>query len=85
MARVLLIIILIPVILFVGLSLYYGSPDPCRMLAAELAKEDAAALEETFGISREKTEDRIDVIYRTVTVQMETGECTTRLWDAWWD
>ncbi len=83
MARVLLVILLLLIAVFVGISVYYGSPDPCRMLATEIARDEARIREEEFGIRWDGFDDFREAWLRAEAAQLDTGECTMLLFDEW--
>ena len=83
MARVLLVILLILIAAFVGISIYYGSPDPCRMLAKEVAWDEAREREELTGIKWEGLDEFMERWIRAQASQMSTGECTQELLAEW--
>ena len=82
-ARVALIILLILIALFAGISIYYGSPDPCRMLAKEVAWDEARERERLTGIKWTGLDEFMERWIRAQASQMSTGECTTELFSEW--
>jgi hypothetical protein len=80
--RIVFWLLLILVVAFGGLSLYYGSPDPCRMLAKERADRAAGAINQELGT--ELPDEGFDRALRLQTSQMDTWTCTRELWRVWW-
>lgn len=57
---------------------HYRSPDPCRMLAVERAKNDRDGITGMLG------EEVLNRLHRSITAQMSTHECMTALAEEWW-
>jgi len=71
-----------------GLALYkYGSLDPCRMLAQDMANDSVSGLEDTFGPDYEEQYDDVREsaarLTRLVTSQYSTGEGVDKLAERW--
>lgn len=71
-------LVAIPLLIVLGLVLYYGEIEPCRMLAKDMANEA-------------KENDVVDVLnvdtepyFRAMTSQYSHTKCTRELADAWW-
>jgi len=62
---------------------YYGTADPCRMLAQEMAAETYKPMAKTFGGNPDEVPDSVERSMRLVTSQMSGRECTKKLWDRW--
>lgn len=74
--RVIVFLIVLAAIAWGGLSFYYGSPDPCRMLATERAGE----ANEQLGLEENET---VESVIRLGTSQMSTQECAQELFELW--
>lgn len=83
MSRILVLLVLAIALGYGALSFYYGSPEPCRMLAQERAYQAADAM----GVDRSEvdSEGLIGQVGRMSTSNMTTGECVDELWRAWFD
>ena len=76
------LIILIAVAL--GGALYvYGTVDPCRMLAKDMARDSVGPVAEAFGGSRDDLPEGVEQMMRALTSQYDTTTCATKLWDGW--
>jgi hypothetical protein len=78
--RVIVILIVVSAFAWGALSFYYGSPDPCRMLASEKADQTNEAAKETLGVD---AEDAVESVMRLGTSQMTTQDCAKELYEAW--
>ncbi len=76
-SRIILFILLFFIAIIVGIIAYYGTADPCRMLAQERAWDTVER-----GSDWEET---VESVQRLVTSQMETGECVSELTTEWQD
>ncbi len=83
MSRIIVLIVLILALGYGGLSVYYGSPEPCRMLAQERAYQAADAM----GVDRSEVDSDglIGQVGRMSTSNMTTRACVDELWRAWFD
>lgn len=83
MSRIFVLLILVLALGYGGLSIYYGSPEPCRMLAQERTYQAADAM----GVDRSEvsSNDLIGQVGRMSTSNMTTGACVDELWRAWFD
>lgn len=78
--RVIVFLIVLAAVAWGGLSFYYGSPDPCRMLASEKAAQANETAKETLGIDGS---DAVESVMRFGTSQMSTSECAQELYKVW--
>ena len=62
---------------------YYGTADPCRMLAQEMAADTYGQVAKTLGGDPDDVPDSVVRSMRLVTSQMTGRECTGKLWDRW--
>lgn len=69
-----------------GGALYvYGTVDPCRMLAQDMARDSVGPLAEAFGGSRDDLPEGVEKMMRALTSQYDTSTCASKLWDGWFD
>lgn len=77
-----MLVVLIAVVLMA--TLYrYGTLDPCRMLAKDLATDSYASMTAAIGIDPGSTPDAVETLTRMATSQLSQGECVMRLKDRW--
>lgn len=69
-------IVVIPVV-------YYGTADPCRMLAADMAHEAYGPLAEMVGKDPDDVPESMEASMRLVTSQMSGRSCAEKLWERW--
>ena len=63
--------------------LYYGTADPCRMLAQEMAADTYGPMAKTLGGDPEDVPEGVVRSMRLVTSQMSGRECSEKLWGRW--
>ena len=69
-----------------GGALYvYGTVDPCRMLAQDMARDSVGPLAEAFGGSRDDLPEGVEKMMRALTSQYDTSTCASKLRDGWFD
>ena len=61
----------------------YGTLDPCRMLAKDLARDAYSQVATALGAEPGKTPEAAENIARAMTSQYSEGECVSRLVDRW--
>ena len=75
------------VILIVGAVLapvtYYGTTDPCRMLAQDMAADTCKPVAKTLGGNPDEVPESVVRSMRLITSQMSGQECTKKLWSRW--
>ncbi|ABS62488.1 hypothetical protein Plav_0865 [Parvibaculum lavamentivorans DS-1] len=82
--RLILGLILLAVLaLAVAPVVYYGTADPCRMLAADMAHEAYGPLAELVGNDPDKVPESMERSMRMVTSQMSSRDCAEKLWQRW--
>jgi hypothetical protein len=64
-------------------AIRYGTLDPCRMLAKDMADESYARLAGVIGATPGKTPEAAETMGRMATSQYSQGECIMRLKDRW--
>ena len=70
----------------VGGALYvYGTVDPCRMLAQDMARDSVGPVAEAFGGSRDDLPEGVEQMMRALTSQYDTSTCARKLWAGWFD
>ena len=62
---------------------YYGTTDPCRMLAQEMAADAYKPMAKTLGGDPNDVPDSVERPMRLITSQMSGRECSEKLWDRW--
>lgn len=82
-----MILFLIPLgVIAAGSALaYYGTLDPCRMLAHEMARDTLAPVAEIFGENPDEVPESAERSMRMITSQYSAGTCTRKLWSYWMD
>lgn len=82
MSRIFVILVLLIVAGYGAISFYYGSPEPCRMLAQHRVNEAADAM----GLEHDTLDDSlVESMGRASTSGMTTRECVDDLWREWFD
>ncbi|HEX7777448.1 MAG TPA: hypothetical protein VF449_13065 [Parvibaculum sp.] len=81
-------IILGLIVLFVVLAIAtpivkYGTTDPCRMLAKDMAHEGYAKVANAVGADPDKTPEAAESMARMMTSQYSEGTCMSKLKDRW--
>ncbi len=61
----------------------YGTLDPCRILAKDLARDAYSQVAKAMGAEPGKTPEAAENIARAMTSQYSEGECVSRLKDRW--
>lgn len=64
---------------------YYGTLDPCRMLAYEMARDTLAPVAEIFDQDPHEVSESAERSMRMITSQYSAGTCTRKLWGYWMD
>ncbi|MGB3808926.1 MAG: hypothetical protein WA943_02455 [Parvibaculum sp.] len=77
-----LIVLLIAVAIIVPV-VKYGTVDPCRMLAKDIADEGYAKLANAMGAEPGKTPEAAEAMGRMMTSQYSQRECMMKLKDRW--
>lgn len=77
------LIVVVLIVLVAAPIAYYGSVDPCRMLAKSIADEEYGKLSKAFGTEPGKTPEAIQTLGRMSVSQYSEGECLMRLKDRW--
>lgn len=76
--------ILLAVIVAVGAVLFqYGTLDPCRMLAQDMADESYGQIASVIGVEPGATPESAHSMARMVASQYTQKECMTQLKDRW--
>ncbi|MDO8289764.1 MAG: hypothetical protein Q7T44_11145 [Parvibaculum sp.] len=76
--------VLLVVIVAVGTILFqYGTLDPCRMLAQDLADEGYGQIASVIGVEPGETPESAHSMARMMTSQYTQKECMTKLKDRW--
>lgn len=68
-----------------GAFYVYGTVDPCRMLAQDMARDSVGPVAEAFGGSRDDLPEGVEQMMRALTSQYDTSTCASKLWDGWID
>lgn len=69
-----------------GSALYfYGTVEPCRMLAQDMARDSVGPVAEAFGGSRDELPEGVEKMMRALTSQYDTSTCASKLWDGWFE
>ena len=63
--------------------LYYGTTDPCRMLAQKMAADAYKPMASTLGGDPDDVPESVERPMRLITSQMSGRECSEELWDRW--
>lgn len=71
------------VVVVAGLVACYGTLDPCRMLAKDLADESYRNLAGSVGAEPGKTPEAAEALGRVMVSQYSQGECVMKLKDRW--
>lgn len=75
------------VILVLGLVVWpllaYGTLDPCRILAKDMARDTYTQMSRAIGAEPGKTPEAAESVARMVTSQYSEGECVSHLKDRW--
>lgn len=66
-------------------AIYYGTLDPCRMLAKDMAHEAYGPLAELVGNDPDEVPESMERSMRMVTSQMTARSCAEKLWQRWTD
>jgi hypothetical protein len=61
----------------------YGTLDPCRILAKDMARDAYTQMAKAVGAEPGKTPEAAENMARMVTSQYSEGECLSRLKDRW--
>lgn len=68
-----------------GAFVYYGTLDPCRMLAHEMARDTLAPVAEIFGQDPAEVPEGVERSMRMITSQYSANTCVRKLWGYWVD
>lgn len=63
--------------------LRYGTLDPCRILAKDMARDAYSQMAKAVGAEPGKTPEAAENMARMVTSQYSEGECVSKLKDRW--
>jgi hypothetical protein len=77
------LIVAIVVVAVVAPVVYYGTTDPCRMLAKDMASDAYGQLAELTGSDPGEVPESVERTMRLVTSQMTSRSCAEKLWDSW--
>jgi hypothetical protein len=77
------LIVLILVALVAAPIIRYGTADPCRMLAKDMADESYGQLADVIGADKSKTPESAYAMARMMTSQYSQTECVMQLKDRW--
>jgi hypothetical protein len=77
-----LIVVAIVVVVVVPV-VRYGTVDPCRMLAKDLADDGYRRLANSVGAEPGKTPEAAEALGRMMVSQYSQGECVMKLKDRW--
>ena len=83
MRAVLGLIVILVVAAVLAPLLYYGTADPCRMLAREMAADAYKPMAKTLGGDPDDVPESVERPMRLITSQMSGRECSEELWDRW--
>lgn len=83
MRIVLGLIVAFVVLLVVVPLLRYGTVDPCRILAKDMARDAYTQMAKAVGAEPGKTPEAAENMARMITSQYSEGECVSRLKDRW--
>jgi len=61
----------------------YGTLDPCRILAKDMARDAYTKMAEAVGTEPGKTPEAAESMARVVTSQYSEGQCVSKLKDRW--
>lgn len=78
---------LIALILIVAVAAHvirYGTADPCRMLAQDIADESYGQIADVLGVDKSKTPEGANAMARMMTSNYSQSECVSQLSDRWW-
>ncbi|KAB7741640.1 hypothetical protein F2P47_04350 [Parvibaculum sedimenti] len=82
--RIILGLIIVLLIAAIGTPLVrYGTLDPCRILAKDLARESYSKVAKAMGVEPGETPEAAESLARAMTSQYSEGECVSRLKDRW--
>ncbi len=74
---------LIVIVAIAAPVLKYGTADPCRMLAQDIADESYGQIAEALGAEPGETPETAYAMARMMTSQSTQSECVMRLKDRW--
>ncbi|MCE9649593.1 MAG: hypothetical protein K8R18_08225 [Parvibaculum sp.] len=77
------LIVAVLVVVVAGPIVYYGTTDPCRMLAKDLADENYKNLANAVGVEPGKTPEAAEAMARMMTSQYSQRDCVLKLKDRW--
>lgn len=77
------LIVLFAVLIVATPVIKYGTTDPCRMLAKDMAHEGYAKVANAVGADPDKTPEAAESMARMVTSQYSEGTCISKLKDRW--
>lgn len=63
--------------------IYYGTTDPCRMLAQEMAADAYKPMASALGGDPNNVPESVERPMRLITSQMSGRECSEELWGRW--
>ncbi len=77
------LIVILVAALFVWPLVSYGTLDPCRILAKDMARDTYEQMANAVGAEPGKTPEAAESMARMVTSQYSEGRCLSRLKDRW--
>jgi len=83
MRIVLGLIVALVVLLIATPLLRYGTLDPCRILAKDMARDAYSQMARAVGAEPGETPQAAENMARMMTSQYSEGECVSRLKDRW--
>lgn len=82
--RIVLGLIVVLVVLLIATPLLrYGTLDPCRILAKDMARDAYSQMARAVGAEPGETPQAAENMARMMTSQYSEGECVSRLKDRW--
>jgi deoxycytidylate deaminase len=78
------LIALILIVLVAAPVIRYGTADPCRMLAQDIADESYGQIADVLGVEKSETPEGAKAMARMMTSNHTQSECVSQLSDRWW-